>query len=145
VRGIGEQLSDPLELPRLPAVLVNPAVPLATKQVFAQLDARGKLEPGIVAAGRPLRPEEIPRDRAKLVAFLKTRGNALEGAAISLEPVVADVLAALQAIDGCELARMSGSGATCFGIFTSARGALAAARALRASRPRWWAHATMLG
>ncbi len=140
VSGIGGQLSQPLGLPALPAVLVNPAVPLATKDVFAQFDARPN-----PSARPPLRAAEIPGDRARLLALLDDRKNALEDAAIALEPVIADVLAELRAIETCELARMSGSGATCFGLFKTARAALAAARHLRAAHPRWWVHATTLG
>ncbi len=87
----------------------------------------------------------IPRGRGELVAQLRLRNNDLEQAAISLAPVVAEVLAELRALPECELTRMSGSGATCFAIFRTARAALAAARALRAAQPRWWVCATVLG
>ena len=87
----------------------------------------------------------IPRGRGELVAQLRLRNNDLEQAAISLAPVVAEVLAELRALPECELARMSGSGATCFAIFRTARAALAAARALRAAHWHWWVCATVLG
>lgn len=144
VRGIGADLSHALDLPQLSAVLVNPAVALATKDVFGAFSAR--------ATSRPrgdrcpaLHAAAIPRDRGELVALLRARDNDLEEAAISLAAVVAEVLAELRALPECELARMSGSGATGFGIFRTVRAALAAARALRAAHPRWWVRATVLG
>ncbi len=59
--------------------------------------------------------------------------------------MIAEVLSALRALAGCELARMSGSGATCFGLFELRRAAIAGAQALRARHPAWWVRATMLG
>jgi 4-diphosphocytidyl-2-C-methyl-D-erythritol kinase len=139
--GTGELLSAPLRLPLLAAVLVNPGVPLATAQVFAAFDRQ--------RAGSPparLNPDEgrIPRSQAELIEFLSKRGNDLEPAAISLQPVIADVLRELRATSGCLLARMSGAGATCFGIYQSVAAAETAGRAL-SGRSRRWVHATMLG
>ena len=65
--------------------------------------------------------------------------------AIELEPASADVLAVLRKLSGCRLARMSGSGPTCFGLFDSSRAASAAARTLRIGYPAWWVRATVLG
>jgi len=146
VRGIGEVLSDPLDLPKLSAVLVNPAVALATKDVFGAFGSRpGARMRDRIPTCRALDAAAIPRERDRLVSLLRLRNNDLEEAAISLAPAVAEVLAALRALPACELARMSGSGATCFAIFRTARAALAAARALRASHPRWWVCATASG
>jgi 4-diphosphocytidyl-2-C-methyl-D-erythritol kinase len=146
VRGIGEDLSDPLDLPQLSAVLVNPAVALATKDVFGAFSARAARRARDAIPGFPaLQAAAIPRDRDELVSLLRARDNDLEEAAISLAAVVAELLAELRALPECELARMSGSGATCFAIFRTARAALAAARALRAAHPRWWVCATVLG
>jgi 4-diphosphocytidyl-2-C-methyl-D-erythritol kinase len=140
MRGIGEVLSDPLALPSLPAVLVNPGLALATKSVFtgwkpapaqtAALDTRavGKL-----------------KDREQLLLLLTGQSNDLEGPAIALRPVVADALAALRVLAGCHLARMSGSGATCFGLFARAGEAAAAEKLLSVKQPGWWVKATMLG
>jgi 4-diphosphocytidyl-2-C-methyl-D-erythritol kinase len=71
--------------------------------------------------------------------------NDLEAPAIELQPVIGDVLSELRQLPGCRLARMSGSGATCFGLFDSSRGAAAASRALREAHPSWWVRATTLG
>jgi 4-diphosphocytidyl-2-C-methyl-D-erythritol kinase len=71
--------------------------------------------------------------------------NDLEAPAIKLQPVIGDVLSALRELPGCRLARMSGSGATCFGLFDSGRAATAAARVLRERHPPWWVRPMTLG
>jgi 4-diphosphocytidyl-2-C-methyl-D-erythritol kinase len=136
MRGIGDILSDPLDLPRLFALLVNPGVAVATADVFAALAAppAGQTAP----AAQPLGP-------AVLLAEIASGRNDLEAPAIELEPAIADVLAVLRKLPGCRLARMSGSGATCFGLFDSSRAASAAARTLRVGYPAWWVRATVLG
>ncbi|MGA9006807.1 MAG: 4-(cytidine 5'-diphospho)-2-C-methyl-D-erythritol kinase [Xanthobacteraceae bacterium] len=141
MRGIGEQLSEPLPLPQLLAVLVNPGVALATKHVFAGLNASTQLGApfDLVAAIAKL------ESRDQLLHMLETQPNALEAPAIVLQPVIADVLTVLRGLAGCQLARMSGSGATCFGLFASAVDADAAAKILRAKYPNWWAQACTLG
>ena len=138
--GIGEVLSSPFDLPPLPAVLVNPGVPLATKDVFA----------AFAAAPAAPAPDVDPNamqgvSAAAALAALAGGANDLEPAAISLCPPVADVLAALNATPGCRLARMSGSGATCFGLYQSEQAAEAAAHALGGVQPQWWIRATVLG
>ena len=136
MRGIGDVLSDPLDLPRLFAVLVNPGVAVATADVFAALSAppAGQSAP----AAQPLGP-------APLLAEIAGGRNDLEAPAIELEPAIADVLAVLRKLPGCRLARMSGSGPTCFGLFDSSRAASAAGRTLRVGYPAWWVRATVLG
>jgi 4-diphosphocytidyl-2-C-methyl-D-erythritol kinase len=135
MRGIGDVLSEPLELPPLSAVLVNPGVAVATKDVFAALtlppEAQGSQAD--VQAGAALL-DEIAKGR-----------NDLEEPAIELEPAIAQVLAVLRKLPGCRLARMSGSGATCFALFETAPAANAAARTLRVGYPEWWVRATTLG
>jgi 4-diphosphocytidyl-2-C-methyl-D-erythritol kinase len=143
MRGIGDVLSHPVKLPRIPALLVNPGVMLATRDVFGALELHkssaeltGLQPPGGAQAKSPV-PE--------IVAMLEHTGNDLEKPAIRLQPVIADVLRRLAALTGCRLARMSGSGATCFGLFATAREASLAARQLRAEHPAWWIRATTLG
>jgi 4-diphosphocytidyl-2-C-methyl-D-erythritol kinase len=140
MRGIGEILSEPLTLPKLPMVLVNPGVALPTGDVFAVLG----LKPG-GPRKRSGRAPRLPRDRDGMIAFLTGQRNDLEPAAVKLQPVIARVLAALRNEAGCGLARMSGSGATCFGLFSSSRAAAAAARSIGAAHPRWWVKATVAG
>jgi 4-diphosphocytidyl-2-C-methyl-D-erythritol kinase len=141
MRGVGERLGPPLALPRLYAVLAHPVVALATKDVFAMHDRMTK------RGRRPARKKAVSgyRSVSALLATLASDGNDLEAAAVRLRPVIADVLNQLRSMPGCSLARMSGSGATCFGIFKSSRSASAAARALRRRNPRWWVRDCTLG
>lgn len=140
MRGIGDVLSAPLAIPPLAAVLVNPGVAVPTKDVFAILG----LKPGM-GVRRAARARPLPRGWDDLIEALAGERNDLEPPAITLQPVIATVLASLRKQSGCGLARMSGSGATCFGLFASARAAAAAARDLSERRPRWWVKATLLG
>ena len=84
-------------------------------------------------------------EREALLAWLASERNDLESAAISIAPQVADVLRALVGLAGCRLARMSGSGSACFGLFESARAAAAAAKQLAAAHPSWWVRGGLLG
>lgn len=127
--GVGEMLGPAPRLPACGLVLANPRVPLPTPAVFR---ARRQAE----FSPEATLPESWG-DTAALAAGLAVLGNDLEAAAIGLCPVVAEVLAALQALPGCLLARMSGSGATCFGLFTSTTQATAAAASLPAGWWRW--------
>ncbi|PTM38984.1 4-(cytidine 5'-diphospho)-2-C-methyl-D-erythritol kinase [Bosea sp. 124] len=138
--GIGERLGPPLTLPPLFALLVNPGVPVETAAVFTALGLQaGQAAPG---AGSPaLAPSETT---AGLIAALAESGNDLEAPAREVAPVVGTVLAALCALPGCRLARMSGSGATCFAIFDDCRASAAAGRALARLQPGWWVKATLL-
>jgi 4-diphosphocytidyl-2-C-methyl-D-erythritol kinase len=147
MRGIGDVLSDRIKLAPLPAILVNPGVMVATGEVFRALEVN---RPVAKVAGLPI--SGGPQDTwvgwgsglAALVAGLASLGNDLEKPAIRLRPVIADVLQALATLPGCQLARMSGSGASCFGLFATAREASLAARRLRAQHPTWWIRTTTL-
>ncbi len=132
MRGIGEILSDPFRIPKLHIVLVNPGKPLATRRVFAAFDRQNS-----AAKSKPHAPV-IPQWRSAFIAMLEAERNDLEPVAVRLLPEIADVLGALRDQPGCQLARMSGSGPTCFGIFTTARATTLAARKLKTARPRWW-------
>jgi 4-diphosphocytidyl-2-C-methyl-D-erythritol kinase len=140
MRGIGEVLSEPLSLPALPAVLVNPGVALTTKAVFAHWTA-----PASPPAALDVEAIVQLKDCDALLRLLATQANDLEAPAVTLAPVIADVLAALRALPGCSLARMSGSGATCFALFASARAGQDAAKVLHAKFPQWWVQACVLG
>ena len=132
MRGIGERI-EPIELPPLDLVLANPNQAVPTAQAFAGV---GPIGP---ACG-PDRP--MPTDRAGMLAWLRRRGNDLEAPARRLAPAIAEVIEALSGQPGCRLARMSGSGATCFGVFDDAPAAARAARTLRRTRPEWWVIST---
>jgi 4-diphosphocytidyl-2-C-methyl-D-erythritol kinase len=139
MRGIGEILSEPIALPELPAVLVNPGVAVPTKDVFAALAA-----PTLTSPAQPDDFIAINADAASLVSVLAARRNDLEIPAIKLQAIVADVLRTLQASPGCLLARMSGSGATCFGLFGSVAAAQDVGQRMQARHPGWWVRAAVL-
>ena len=129
MQGVGEVLTPLPPLPECYVVLVNPGVAVATPAVFKAL--LRKDNPAMA---------EMPScgSTLELAAWLREQRNDLEAPAIGLAPVIADVKAALEARPGCLLARMSGSGATCFGLFASEELAVAAATALREDAPAWW-------
>ncbi len=133
--GIGERLEPVPALPPVWLVLTNPRIPLSTPAVF-------KARQACFSDPAPL--ETTPRDAAHLAFLLAARRNDLTTAAISLVPEVAESLALLAAQPACLLARMSGSGATCLGLFASPPAAAAAARALTATKPGWWTQSAAL-
>lgn len=134
--GRGETIAAGPELPAIPIVLVHPGVPLSTANVFARLAT-----PSGIAL--PNLPEAIA-DSRQLAAVLARTANDLEAPAMALAPAIGDALAALRAQDGALLARMSGSGATCFALFADDAAAQNAAIALKRARPNWWIAATRL-
>ncbi len=140
MRGIGEIIDDWPHAPSLHAVLVNPRVGVSTAGIFRHLG----LAPGSAAnAAMPDRFSEAT-DSAAALAWLAGCRNDLEQPACHLEPVISDVLSALGQLPGCRLARMSGSGATCFGLFDEAAGAAEAAEMLAKQSPEWWIVPTAL-
>ncbi|APE42640.1 4-(cytidine 5'-diphospho)-2-C-methyl-D-erythritol kinase [Sulfitobacter alexandrii] len=137
MQGIGEILTPMPDLPGLHAVLINPRVALATPVVFRELQR---------AENAPM-PATLPdfEGRRHLVSWLRDQRNDLQEAALSLVPAIGDVLAALEGAQGCLLARMSGSGATCFGLFDHAASAKTAAARISDRHPHWWVTPTQLG
>lgn len=142
--GVGEQLL-PLALPSMPCVMVNPRVPVATKDVFRELGLRnGEL---LVGATDVLEAPAWPEQGGSIadwVDVLETVANDLEGPALRIEPVIGHVLEVLRSSAGVKLARMSGSGATCFAIYGAAAEAHAAAENISRDHPGWWVHAGTL-
>ena len=134
VEGIGERVAAVRGLPTLALVLVNPGIPLSTREVYAA--AAGTVGP-------PL--SDLPRtDTAReLAAWLLEQHNDLQAAALSICPAIGDVLAALRRAPNCIAARMSGSGATCYGLFTDKASAEGTAAELRRAERRWWARAVL--
>jgi 4-diphosphocytidyl-2-C-methyl-D-erythritol kinase len=130
MEGRGEILRGVEAMPRVPMLLVNPGVAVPTRDVFAALATRSGAAMQI--------PRGRFRDTADLLRFLENTRNDLEAPARALQPVIGDVLAALAALPGALLSRMSGSGATCFGIFADDACCHRAADLLRDARPGWW-------
>lgn len=142
--GIGEKVWRPVTgtlLPSdgLPALLVNPRVPVPTGAVFKALAAPALVEPQSIM--EPPAPFATQED---CFAYIAASRNDLEVPAATLAPVIADVLRALRAFPGCRLARMSGSGATCFALFNEPETAQLAAAAQRKAQPDWWIASTLL-
>ena len=127
-------------LPPLPAVLVNPGVPLATATVFRALAAA----PVASATRTPVAPGPF-RDATAVIAYMGDHANDLEPVAAALCPPIGLVLAALRALPGVRMARMSGSGPTCFALFDTAADAADAARRVSDREPHWWVETTTLG
>ena len=142
--GVGEKLL-PLQLPALPCVMVNPRVPVATKDVFHTLGLRpGELLVGVTDV---FKAPAWPAPGASIgdwVKVLERIPNDLEKPALKVQPVIGEVLAVLGTCTGALLARMSGSGATCFAVFGSDAEAQAAGKQIRADHPEWWVHAGAL-
>ncbi len=136
MRGIGDDVQPVEGMPELSAVLANPGVEVATPAVFAALDEKNNL---------PM-PKRIPRWRAgwSAIDWIAKQRNDLEAPAIHLAPVIGDVLAALRALPGARIARMSGSGATCYALFEDRAEATQAAEHLAEAHPDWWVTAATL-
>ena len=135
MRGVGERLSEPVKLPALPALLVNPLVPLATRDVFGRFaGARG----GSLA-------DDVPTEFDRLIDFMEQHDNDLTPAACACAPVVGEILETLRALPGVRLARMSGSGPTCFALFSMRDELAKATQTLRDNRPAWWLQPATIG
>ncbi|OCX62838.1 4-(cytidine 5'-diphospho)-2-C-methyl-D-erythritol kinase [Thioclava sp. SK-1] len=136
VRGIGNTLS-PVALPDVACLLVNPRVEVPTPPVFKALPTK---------TNAPM-PQMLPEDPSleAFIAFLAAQRNDLQSPAIALAPVIASVVKTLQEVPGCQLARMSGSGATCFGLFPTIGMAHAAQAQIAAQQTGWWCAAGLLG
>jgi len=142
--GVGESLM-PLALPKLPCVLVNPRVAVATKDVFAALGLRsGELLVGVTDVLQAIAWPEVGASLEEWVEAFAASSNDLEEPAMRIQPIIGDVIAALNATDGAWLARMSGSGATCFAIYENTAEAGRAAEKIRQAHPQWWVHAGTL-
>jgi 4-diphosphocytidyl-2-C-methyl-D-erythritol kinase len=129
ISGIGETVTPALHWPSAWLVLVNPRVPLSTASVFKHFDGP------LGSAG----PQNFKgRDYAAFITFLSGLENSLTAPATDLAPIIRDVLTEIAALPKCDLARMSGSGPTCFGLFDSLEAAVAASQALAYARPEWW-------
>lgn len=132
IQGIGDKLLPAPTLPPCYAVLVNPVKPLPTAQVFKTCHA-----PFSSPVSLPERFENFDN----MIAFLKATRNDLSDAAATLVPDIAKILSTLEQIETCALARLSGSGATCFGLFERQHHAEQAAEHIRQTTG-WWAVAT---
>lgn len=131
--GIGDVLEPGPQLPHTNIVMVNPNKALSTASVFrarkGDFSSRAELE-------------TVPTDVAELASMIKARNNDLTETSLELLPDISKALAALEGTENCLLARMSGSGATCFGIYTDRGSARNAAACMFNNHPGWWVVAT---
>ena len=141
MRGLGERVTPAPDVAPLPAILVNPRIKVSTAEVFKRLNAA------------PYRPDEVPSSPLsgadfsspeKAATALQHGRNDLERPAVAVEPAVERTLSAIQRQEGCLLARLSGSGPTCFGLFPTQEIARKAADALGREHPGWWVAAVTL-
>lgn len=140
MRGIGDEVGPPLALPPLYGVLVNPGVAVPTPDVFRGLGlAVGAAHPG---AAHPEVPTGASRD--DLLRALEAGRNDLEPPARQLAGEIGEAIDRLRGSPGCRLARMSGSGATVFGLYGDCHAAARAARAISQAEPGWWVKPTLL-
>ncbi len=140
MRGTGDRLGDPYATRPLFAVLVNPGLHLDTGAVFGRMGLKPGENPD--AGAHPLVHDGLDPE-----AFFEAIGrgrNDMENAAALLAPVIADVLAAIRSTTGYRIARMSGSGSTCFGLYGERGTARRATAAILARHPDWWVRATAL-
>ncbi|WP_375449728.1 4-(cytidine 5'-diphospho)-2-C-methyl-D-erythritol kinase [uncultured Devosia sp.] len=135
-RGVGEIVSPLRQFPSLHIVLVNPLVPVATADIFRRLRAHDNY---------PLPALPMPLTRpAQLGIWLAETRNDLQPPAVKLVPVIGDLIELMGETQGCMLARMSGSGATVFGLFGASAQAHQAAHELRRAHPEYWVAAAPL-
>jgi 4-diphosphocytidyl-2-C-methyl-D-erythritol kinase len=143
--GVGDNLR-PLSPPKMPCVLVNPCVPVATKDVFAALGLRhGELLVGVTDVMMQASP--WPEEGGSLeewVEALAAGTNDLEAPATKIQPLIGEVISSLNATNGAWLTRMSGSGATCFALYENTAEAKRAADKISKEHPEWWVHAGTL-
>ncbi|MBB40745.1 MULTISPECIES: 4-(cytidine 5'-diphospho)-2-C-methyl-D-erythritol kinase [Hyphomonas] len=140
MQGEGERIRRAPDLPRVPALLVNPGLACPTGPVFRAYDEAGG------GAGFREFGAVPPFERVwDLVHWLGNQRNDLQAPAVAAVPEIAGVLDTLEALPDVLLARMSGSGATCFALFDTGDAARRAAAQLSAERPGWWIRATSLG
>ena len=138
--GIGEEISTIEHFPALPAVLINPGVAVPTGPIFKALNLG---QPSTGGEGLTSLPESGFGSGKDVVDWLQHQRNDLQAPAIAIAPEVGEVLQALKAAETCRLARMSGSGATCFGLFDTSADADAFAGSLALQRPQWWVVSTV--
>jgi 4-diphosphocytidyl-2-C-methyl-D-erythritol kinase len=141
IGGRGELVEPVKDFPVCGVLLANPGVPLATEAVYAGL----RSEPLAKSAQARAERIDFSGDFEALLDYMGPRSNDLEAAATRLVPAISEVLAALLAPPGVRVARLSGSGPTCFALFATEDEADQARAELSRQRPSWWIAASTLG
>ena len=132
MEGIGEELTPLPGLGQVAAILVNPGVAVSTGAIFQSFDKGGT-------------SSEFALPSGTLLEMARAGRNDLQDTAIGITPVIQTVLDEIEAQQNCQLARMSGSGATCFGLFETLEDAQNASAVIKSKYPDWWCVPTMLG
>ncbi|MAZ02922.1 MAG: 4-(cytidine 5'-diphospho)-2-C-methyl-D-erythritol kinase [Sneathiella sp.] len=133
--GVGEQLSSGLIIPKIHIILVNCNISVSTADVFRHLEISNAPKSGLnVKEG----------NEADLISALQRTGNDLQAPAFQIAPQIESVIDEIAGETGCQLARMSGSGATVFGLFETAKAARNAAESIQSRHPDWWVRATVI-
>ena len=135
IGGLGEIVRPLQKSPQLYMLLVNPMVQLSTGLVYQQLGQYSR---------NPLEDPPSGCDPGQYIDWLGRQKNDLEKPAMDILPVIGDVLDSIRETSGCLLARMSGSGATCFGLYASSSEADHARKAILSERRGWWSVSTVL-
>jgi 4-diphosphocytidyl-2-C-methyl-D-erythritol kinase len=136
MEGRGERVTAVPPLPQFPLILVNPGVMVPTAEIFGGLNARTGLG--------AIKPPGALKTVWDLVFYLADAANDLEAPACRYAPLIEDALATLDHEPGCVLAQMSGSGATCFGLFEQEQFAAGAAARIAEDHPEWWVRVTRI-
>lgn len=134
MQGIGEKITPLVNLGQIPAVLINPLKPISTGAVFTEFDS----------VQRDVLPSPNSTKGSLLERALAGR-NDLQSVSVKIAPVISTVLSKISEQKECQLSRMSGSGASCFGLFETEAAAKAAAESIGSSHPDWWVRACRLG
>jgi 4-diphosphocytidyl-2-C-methyl-D-erythritol kinase len=129
-----------VSLPKFGIIIAHPGIAMPTAPVFAALGLRR----GEQCPARPV-SAAVPDERDALLRWLAAERNDLEAPAISIAPVIAEVLRTIGTLPGCRLARMSGSGSACFGLFDGENAAATAAGRLTNAQAGWWVRASSIG
>lgn len=129
--GVGEKMTPLPGMPDMHFILVNPLIETPTAEVFKIFRDRGRYSPAIQFMGRR-------KTQLEWIADLKMYHNDLTDAAIQVTPEIATILQAIDETAGCHFSRLSGSGATCFGVYDNQKSAAAAVNKLRMEHPQWW-------
>ena len=132
MNGMGEMVSKVENLPPLGIILINPGIPISTRRVFQM--HQGKFSPTVEL--------QAIKDTEVFYEFLARQKNDLQDLAIRMVPAIKEALDILSAETGCRLVRLSGSGATCFGLFDNEILAKASGRAISCHYPNWWVQPT---
>lgn len=142
--GIGETVTPLTQFPKLGLLLVNPRVPVPTGQVFQELNAGPLLAERSDEFSNIALQNKSFHSVADVIGYMKEFGNDLLEPALKVAPKIGTVLSEIEKLEGCLISRLSGSGATCFGLFESIEQVERAGEVLKKHYPEWWTKATFV-